>query len=75
MYDDLEFDCPPCPVCFGDTTFLGALGWLAYYRCRSCGSDTPVKCGPPPRPTGLVQAVGILADARTRASAVSENTL
>lgn len=28
-----------CPACTGDLHPLGALGNLAWYRCRHCGMD------------------------------------
>ncbi len=28
-----------CPVCSGETIFLGQLGNLEWYRCRNCGLE------------------------------------
>ena len=27
-----------CPVCEGESSPLGSLGFISYYRCRDCGT-------------------------------------
>jgi hypothetical protein len=32
-----------CPLCDGESEFLGQLGNLEWYRCRYCGAEFSVK--------------------------------
>lgn len=35
-----------CPICGGDGTELGSLGWRLHFRCRDCGMDYSVDTRP-----------------------------
>lgn len=37
IFDGVEVEVTPCPVCDGDALPIGALGSRVHFRCRNCG--------------------------------------